>query len=235
MSGIMQHPSHELIERLAAEYVLGTLRGPARQRFERWVSSDNVAAQATRKWEERLVHLADNVLPVTPSAQVWREIERRTRPAVSPAPRRLVSHWRPLALAASLLLAVVSLWIFNSMEPATQWQLTAQLRDATQRQDLWKIEFAAAERSLRATADSPYALPPGTVHELWALPADGSAPVSLGLLPQSGQKSLRLNAVQAAALLAAGQLAVSREPTGGSQSGAPSGPVLNVAKRLPIA
>jgi anti-sigma-K factor RskA len=73
------------------------------------------------------------------------------------------------------------------------------------------------------------------VHELWALPANGAAPVSLGLLPQTGSRKVALDPVQAAALLAAGQLAVSREPAGGSPTGAPTGPVLIVSKRLPLA
>lgn len=231
----MQHPSRELIDRLAAEYVLGTLRGPARQRFARWIESDADAAVATRRWEDRLAHLADDVRSVTPSPQVWREIERRVGAAAAPPARRWYDNWRPLALAASVLLAVALFWVLNTRDESANWQLAAQLRDDKLQQSLWKIEYDAAARNLQVSAEAPYALPAGTVHELWALPANGAAPVSLGLLPQTGSRKVALDPAQAAALLAAGQLAVSREPAGGSPTGAPTGPVLIVSKRLPLA
>jgi anti-sigma-K factor RskA len=231
----MQYPSHELIDRLAAEYVLGTLRGPARQRFARWIESDAYAALATRRWEDRLAHLADDVRSVTPSPQVWREIERRVGAAAAPPVRHWYDNWRPLALAASVLLAVALFWVLNTPDHGANWQLAGQLRDDKLQQSLWKIEYDAAARNLQVSAEAPYALPSGTVHELWALPANGAAPVSLGLLPQTGSRKVSLTPGQVAALLAAGQLAVSREPAGGSPTGAPTGPVLIVSKRLPLA
>jgi anti-sigma-K factor RskA len=231
----MQYPSHELIDRLAAEYVLGTLRGPARQRFARWIESDANTAVATQRWEDRLAHLADDVRSVTPAPQVWREIERLTRSTSSTHAKRWYDNWRPLALAASVVLAIALFWVLNTPDRSANWQLAAQLRDDKLQQSLWKIEYDATDRSLQVNADAPYALPSGTVHELWALPANGAAPVSLGLLPQSGSRTVALNPAQAADLLAAGQLAVSREPAGGSPTGAPTGPVLIVSKRLPLA
>ncbi len=231
----MQYPSHELVDRLAAEYVLGTLRGPARQRFARWIESDANAAVATRRWEDRLAHLADGVRSVTPAPQVWREIERRTGMAASSQARHWYDNWRPLALAASVVLAVALFWVLNTSDDRANWQLAAQLRDDKLQQSLWKIEYDATAGNLQLSAEAPYALPSGSVHELWALPANGAAPVSLGLLPQTGSRTVVLDPVQAAALLAAGQLAVSREPAGGSPTGAPTGPVLVVSKRLPLA
>ncbi len=231
----MQYPSHELIDRLAAEYVLGTLRGPARQRFARWIESVASAAVAARRWEDRLAHLADDVRSVTPSPQVWRDIERRIAESSSKPVKSWYENWRPLALAASVVLAVALFWVLSTSDDSANRQLAAQLRDDKLQQSLWKIEYDATDRSLQVSAEAPYALPSGTVHELWALPANGAAPVSLGLLPQTGSRTVALDPAQAAALLAAGQLAVSREPAGGSPTGAPTGPVLIVSKRLPLA
>jgi anti-sigma-K factor RskA len=53
--------------------------------------------------------------------------------------------------------------------------------------------------------------------------------VSLGLLPDAGQLERTLSIAQRSALSSATQVAVSLEPTGGSPTGAPTGPVLFVA------
>ena len=61
---------------------------------------------------------------------------------------------------------------------------------------------------------SRHALDAGKALELWILPAQGN-PVSLGLLPASGEQRRELTAAQRAALAGAKQLAVSLEPDGG--------------------
>jgi anti-sigma-K factor RskA len=71
--------------------------------------------------------------------------------------------------------------------------------------------------------------PAGKSYELWGLP-DGGAPVSLGLLPASGEVRRDLVAAQRVALAASTKVAVSLEPAGGSPTGAPTGPVLYVAE-----
>jgi anti-sigma-K factor RskA len=61
--------------------------------------------------------------------------------------------------------------------------------------------------------------------ELWVVPADGSAPRSLGLVRADGATVLTA-ALPVEARGAA--LAISREPAGGSPTGAPTGPILGV-------
>ena len=69
--------------------------------------------------------------------------------------------------------------------------------------------------------------------ELWILPPDKSAPVSLGLLPQHGNQQLVVSA-KTAALLQQSGLAVSLEPVGGSPTGQPTGAVLYQGKLTEI-
>ena len=73
-AGDMKSANRELVDRLAAEYVLGTLRYRARRRFERWLLSPQVGA-LVKAWEERLAGLEPKLTPVTPPATVWRGIE----------------------------------------------------------------------------------------------------------------------------------------------------------------
>jgi anti-sigma-K factor RskA len=82
-----QHP--QLIEELAAQYVLGTLRGRARRRFERVCARNAKALDAVRRWEDRLVDLLAGVVPVAPSAVVWDQIKFRVRRDRALRPKRV--------------------------------------------------------------------------------------------------------------------------------------------------
>ena len=68
--------SRDNLDRLAGEYVLGTLRGRARRRFERWLLSPQVGA-LVKAWEDRLSGLEPTLRGVTPPPAVWRGLENR--------------------------------------------------------------------------------------------------------------------------------------------------------------
>src|SRR3954454_1991895 len=73
----MKHDNPKLIDALAAEYVLGTLSGRARRRFERWRSKEWHVERRVQAWEERLSGLALRLSPMRPSPHVWSQIEKR--------------------------------------------------------------------------------------------------------------------------------------------------------------
>ena len=50
----MNYRDPDLQQRLAAEYVLGTLHGASRRRFEQLLATDPGLLQAVRYWEQRL-------------------------------------------------------------------------------------------------------------------------------------------------------------------------------------
>src|SRR5258708_17050327 len=111
----MRRLSADAAHALAAEYVLGTLRGRARHRFEGLAQDDGDLGGVVRRWEEELTPLAERIAPVEPPARVWRAIESRIVPFASRSSRLASgSWWRGLALIsaglASVLLAAF-LWI----------------------------------------------------------------------------------------------------------------------------
>lgn len=223
----MSPDNQELVDRLAAEYVLGTLRGPARKRFERWRATSAAVDARCRLWEERLLPLARGLKPIRPPPRVWDGISRRLR-LRSAARRRVVATWQG-ALAASLLLATGGAFLYyHSPGSITQQAMIA----APSGEPAWTLEVHAqrlrqAQLIVRAGASLPQRA--GHDYELWALPA-GGAPVSLGVLPATGGVSRRvLDAAQLRALTAALKVAVSVEPAGGSPTGAPTGPVVQTA------
>ena len=74
-----------LRQKLAAEYVLGTLRGGARRRFEGWMHQDADLRNITAQWQQRLAPMAEFAGDVKPPRSVWTGIERRLNLKVAPA------------------------------------------------------------------------------------------------------------------------------------------------------
>ncbi|HWX29766.1 MAG TPA: anti-sigma factor [Steroidobacteraceae bacterium] len=220
----MTPENREVVDRLASEYALGTLRGPARRRFERWRASTAFVDQRCRFWEEQLMDLAKDLKPVQPPAHVWPAIQRRLNLTTRQAALRRI---RSFALAASVVLVVgaAALLYWRSL-PAIRPTAVATI-SAKSGEHLWELEVLGADRLVARAANLP-ARPPGFDYELWALPA-GGAPVSLGVLPAAGASSRALTAIQKQALARSTQVAVSIEPLGGSPTGQPTGAVLYVA------
>jgi anti-sigma-K factor RskA len=216
-----------LIDRLAAEYVLGTLRGPARRRFERWRSTSRLVDEHCVAWEERLLPMLRELRPLPPPAHVWQQIRRRLNLSV-PARRGTL---RTLALAASVLLVVVlgTFWYWRTLGPGHLAQV-ATISESSGAL-LWRVDIYGKPgevRRLSVRASGLATRPAGRDYELWALPK-GGAPVSLGVLPYvQASAQLALSAAQQQALKRAAQLAVSLEPVGGSPTGQPTGAIVYV-------
>src|SRR5712672_1523838 len=99
-------PRHAaLIDRLAAEYVLGTLRGRARRRFERWRASSELVARSCGAWEQRLAPLAERLRPMRPPPEALRRIQQRLGLAPLPAVR-----WASALAVLALLIAMFAYW-----------------------------------------------------------------------------------------------------------------------------
>ena len=68
----LSHPDRrERLDRLAAEYALGTSPPLVRKRLAALARADRVVADALRQWEERLAPLAAEVPVITPAPRVW--------------------------------------------------------------------------------------------------------------------------------------------------------------------
>ncbi len=108
----MDYGRGDLADALAAEYVIGTLRGGARRRFEALLPAHSELRQATLAWHERLMPLTAAIPPVQPSSEVWRRISdrlERRQDAGSRSPWQRLAFWRGLAAFASV--AAISLAI----------------------------------------------------------------------------------------------------------------------------
>ena len=71
----LSHPERrERLDRLAAEYALGTAPPLVRRRLAAIAHDDRVVAEALRQWEDRLAPLASDVPAITPAPRVWARI-----------------------------------------------------------------------------------------------------------------------------------------------------------------
>ncbi len=232
----MNRRDPHLKDRLAAEYVLGTLHGRARARFERLLVSDYLLQRAVAAWGERLMPWTEALPPTPPRPGVWRAIEARTRPMpVRWWQRNAV--WQGVAasamaagLAAALILPQLTAPPTLTLPPEQTAYLSV-LNSGEQRA-VWLIRIVGPDRLVVDAVGNPPQLP-GKDYELWMLPADGSAPRSMGVLPIYGEHRLSVDPAVVAGLPASAGFAVSLEPTGGSPTGQPTGPVQYQGELIP--
>ena len=223
----MRYESAELLDRLGAEYVLGTLRGPARRRFERLCVASAAARASAHRWEDEWSALSRSITPLQPSAHVWPAIQRRVAAAGGARPRR-PSSWPTWSLAAAASLAAVALVVGLLVHERQGPLQTIAVLGPDAAHPQWRVERPKDLTALTIRVIGQVHVAPEKSYELWALPRGGN-PVSLGLLPLGGKLERSLTSAQRAALVAADKVAVSVEPAGGSPTGNPTGPVVIVA------
>ena len=214
--------SGELPDRLAAEYVLGTLTGGARRRFDALLPAHPVLRSAVAGWEQRLLPMALKSELVQPASRVWSGIEDELgwRAAARPSPWRL-RFWQVFATFATV--AAVVLGTVPRHEPVAAPMIV--VLHATKGSETIVAGLSPDRRQLSIQPLQKVALTSDQSLELWALKKDGP-PASLGVIAAD-----KLTAINQKTLPKDTKgLAVSLEPLGGSPTGAPTGPVLFVGE-----
>lgn len=219
----MNYRNPELREQLAGEYVLGTLKGRARRRFERLLRDDATLRDSVAAWERRLTPLVEAVPPIAPPKRAWEEIERRIAPASRDTTRPRVAFWRPAALLAGALALVLAVYVY--FLPAPSAPVYVAVLNDQQSQPAWLVSAADVSHFTVKAVKTP-AQATDRAYELWLLPGGDKPPRSLGLLPTEGEKTVVVPAELREMLASGKTLAVSVEPPGGSPTGLPTGPVL---------
>lgn len=223
---VAHRPTSELIDRLAADYVVGTMKGGARRRFEAAMQADAAVARAVMRWQERLLPLDAGVPPLLAGDALWSRIERQAFGAAASAPSASAARpwWQRLfgavpagALAFGLLL--------GSLGPGLYEQLLGE-RSETQLPESYVGVLATADGRTGLIVSSlrrgrvvdfkqvtPVTVPPGQTLYLWTLDAKGQAQ-AVGPMPQGGFVSVPLAQSAEQLFQRAVELAVSLEPVG---------------------
>ena len=228
-----KRPPDDEDDYLAAEYALGLLDGAERDAFTRRLATSPILVQNLRTWEEHFVGFSNDIKDVNPPRKVQENLEKRLF-GVAEQSHTSVGLWSSLklwrGLAAGLLAGVVLVAGFNLrqfMEPQLNPQvLVAEVAGETGGLKMLALyDQEKGELRLNRVAGAPQS---DRSFELWLI-AGQDAPVSLGVMPAEANGQITVP-VALRDKFAAGVLAISDEPKGGSPTGAPTGAVLATGK-----
>lgn len=217
-------------EVIAGEYVLGVLSAADRIKVEARLQNDRAFAAMVNRWEENLSAINHELETMAPPPRLYPALEQRLFDAPAPGAQSRRGLWTSLAFwrtATAAALAVCAALLILGPEifapPAPPQEMIAEL-SGTDNPISLMAHYDAAKGMLTMTPaaarqDSARSL------ELW-LVEDGKAPVSLGVLSQSGDGTLAIPERMRAKMTDGGVLAISVEPMGGSPTGAATGPVI---------
>lgn len=237
----MDSGTHEDLQTLAGEYVLGTLDAAQRRGVEIRMPHEPAVRAAVDAWEQRLFPLTTLAEPIDPSQGLWLRIAASIAPAhrlqTTPSSRRWwqwdsLALWRGLAGtgfgAAAVLVALLVVrdpsvpvaprYFVVLAAPQSQspgWLVQAQTEGRLRLVPL-KADFVPAEKSL----------------QFWTKADGWSAPVSLGLVKPGEVIDVPLDKLPP---LQPNQLfELTLEPLGGSPVGRPTGPIQFIGRAVQL-
>ena len=249
------HLNPELLDRLAASYAVGTLRGPARRRFETLMRERSAVRAAALIWQGHLASLSELQPSAQPAPEVWnrinihvqaqreqlRMIANRTQGIGSKASKwsgwlDSLMVWRTASAVFLLASTIAITWGLNTHE-----QLSGQIAKLeNQIQTTQQVSYVAVLSDNNAAASMLVTFDPSknrlTLQRVGDYKEANDRSLQLwALAPDSAPKSLgvlaqdkvfKLTAAEAD-MRASPTLAISLEPLGGvpSETG-PTGPVL---------
>ncbi|NCP13474.1 MAG: hypothetical protein GW858_04825 [Sphingomonadales bacterium] len=232
---------------IAAEWALGLLEGGELLAARGKAATDPAFAGRKQWWDDWFVPLTDAIPGAEPGPQVWDGIAARiavqqaaASPTFDDAPisnvvalQTQVRRWQWVAGLTSAAAAVaLALFVFApgrspvdappQIASAAPMVATVPIGETGLRLDVTYIP--ESEQMLVAAIG----LTPDGVHdhELWLVPADGTALQSLGVVAPGEVRSMVLPEAVTAKLGDRASLVLTREPIGGKPEGADAGPVV---------
>lgn len=218
---------------LAAEYVLGVLDADERQIVSRRIDADTVFARLVEGWEVSLSPLAAAYREVEPPVSVKTAVDRRlfanAAAVTTPAESRgglwsSLAFWRGFAAAAVAALAIyIAVPVFNPPVEQPQARLVASL--AAEGSDVRYLAVYDAAHHEVGLSHVSGERASGKDFELWMIEGK-NPPVSMGVIPTGATAHIVVSPAAQQKLAQGAVLAVSLEPSGGSPTGQPTGPVV---------
>ncbi|MBU7579596.1 MAG: anti-sigma factor [Porphyrobacter sp.] len=230
---------------IAAEWALGLLEGEELLAARGKYATDPAFAWRKEWWDDWFAPLSDAMPGAEPGEHVWDGIAARIAapqvPAQDPAApaanvielQAKVRRWQWVAAISSMAAAVALALFLTSpisrpVAPPVQVAAAAPMvatvpigetglrLDVTYIPDSQRMVVGAVGLKTDGVHD----------HELWLVPADGSALQSLGVVAPGEVRSMELPQAVTAKLGDGASLVLTREPIGGKPAGKDAGPVV---------
>ena len=211
---------------LSGEYVLGTLHGRARLRFERLMRSDAGLRALVDEWQEDLSPLAEETRPVAPPAHVLATIQRRIDGAGRPADSAPKGFWNRLgfwrafslgsAVAAAALAVVTTLLVLrppDALAPSYVAVLQNQAGQAALVVTGYRKPFRLKTEPIVLSAPAA-----GQVLQIWAIEKDTGTVRALAVAKADCPAQVTLSDDAWKLVRNAQSLAASLEPAGATPS-----------------
>lgn len=225
----MRLGEHTQLDAVCGEYLVGTLRGAARRRFERALVQEPLVARRLHYWQRSLDPRYADDFVAQPSPSIWRLIRRDLELDRFGAPwYARIWLWQMWAAGATAaLLVVLALPLLKPPPlptPPIQYSTVAILTGKAPQARV-TAELSADRRLLRLMAERPVQASPAQSFELWLVPVGGGLPLSVAVVGEL-DATIELKASLAARLARGAKLAISVEPAGGSPTDGPSGSII---------
>ena len=240
--------SHDEIDELAGEYVLGTLSATQRRDAQARMTHDADLRAAVARWEARLLPLTNLSEPIEPSISLWPRITRtldmaqaQARPAASPKSNTKptpkpglwdsLAFWRSLAvggMAAVLILG--STLALRPMATPDAPQYVVVLVAPQSQAPGWVVQAQAGQSAVQLVPITATEVPPDRALEFWTKADGWAGPVSLGLVKPGEPVLIPLDKLPP---LEPNQLfELTLEPKTGSPIGKPTGPIQFIGRAV---
>jgi anti-sigma-K factor RskA len=184
---------------LAGEYVLGTLEGQARIKFEHQLRNDKHLQDEVDAWHRRFAPMLDEIDPVSPPDRVWAELQQRlvtdTTPDSSPS---IYFHfwdslrfWRNFGLSATVITLALSIGLTLMTGQQDLGMNSVMVVTNDQHRTGWLVSTRSNHKTIHVNAVEPSVLPAGKVCQLWMESEQGQL-YPIGLMPHKGRREMPL-------------------------------------------
>lgn len=225
----------EEFDLLAAEYALGTLEGADKARAEALEASDPEFRAALAGWRGKFAALDDTAPALPPNADLWARIEKgiAARPVAPAAPARRgfdlsalwqsLAFWRNAGLAGALASLVLAVGLGLALMRGPDSPVYVAVLNAPDGRAAAVVNVYADSTVELVPLDN-IDVPQDRIIEVWTLQSREQGPVSIGRMDRA--RKLRLDLKRLARPEKDHLFELTLEPTGGSPTGKPTGPIL---------